>query len=243
MSGLTEDRLEIVLRSIGQHLMVDSAVDPLTPDLLDSECTASREPARRHSESRGRTQGWLVAAAVAALALSAVVVSPVRRTVAGWLSIGQTEISLVGTADPGELPELQEGALAIAADEAARRLGRPLPPADDTRLGAPAAVVAPPEGGVLLVWPAGSTTLWIQTAGLNGDAIYRKSVDAGESVAAVQDLGEGGLSISGDHILRTPQRQLAADTVVLWTDDGLEYRLESDFTVRELVEIARTLDA
>jgi len=177
-----------------------------------------------------------------AVALSAVVVSPVRRTLADWFSIGQTEVRLVGAVDRDELPELQVGAVEITADDAVRRLGRPLPATDDTQLGAPGALLAPPEGGVLLVWPTGATTLWIQPVGLQGADLYSKLVDTGATVTLVDDLGESALSIIGDHILRTPQRLLAADTVVLWTTDDLEYRLESNVEVGEMVTIARSLD-
>lgn len=238
MTELIDARLEAVLHSVGQHLVVDDQASAHDP--RNSECRTQRKHVVQHLEWRSRA--LLIAAAFVALTLTAVVVDPVRRTLAGWFSIGHTEITLDGTVDSGELPELQEGAVAITANEAARRLGRPLPIADDTRLGVPEAIVTPAEGGVLLVWPTGSTTLWIQPVGLAGDVLYKKLVDAGESPAPVDDLGDGALSITGDHVLRTPQRQLAADTVVLWTRDGLEFRLESDLDGDEMVHIARSLD-
>ena len=43
------------------------------------------------------------------------------------------------------------------------------------------------------------------------------------------------------HVLQTPHRRVAADSVVIWTDDGLTWRLEGTAELDELVEIAGQL--
>ena len=54
-------------------------------------------------------------------------------------------------------------------------------------------------------------------------------------------LGDEAVLITGDHVLQTPQRQIAAGTVLLWISDDIEYRLESTLTEEEIVEIARAI--
>ena len=57
-----------------------------------------------------------------------------------------------------------------------------------------------------------------------------------------RDLGDGGVGVRGSHLLQTPHRRVAADSVVIWTDDGLTWRLEGTAELDELIEIAGQLD-
>jgi hypothetical protein len=50
------------------------------------------------------------------------------------------------------------------------------------------------------------------------------------------------VSVAGSHVLATPNRRVAAGSVVLWIDEGIEFRLESDLGVDAMVSIARGVD-
>ncbi len=56
----------------------------------------------------------------------------------------------------------------------------------------------------------------------------KKLVDAGEPAESIAGVGDEALIVEGTHVLETPHRRLAADTVLLWVDGDKEYRLESD---------------
>ncbi len=93
----------------------------------------------------------------------------------------------------------------------------------------------------MLAWPEGATTLWIRSASADTEAVYTKLLDGGDGVSRVAGLGDGALLVTGRHELITPSRSVVADTVVLWVDDELELRLESDLPPNDLVAIARTI--
>jgi hypothetical protein len=125
-----------------------------------------------------------------------------------------------------------------------------LPRLDGTELGAPAGFASMPEGGVLVVWPDGST-LWLHERPGGGDAgdgdgagdvLLDKRVADADLVQRVEGLGDAALAVSGAHQLHTPHRGIAATTTVLWTSGAWELRLEADRPVEELVAIARDLD-
>jgi hypothetical protein len=223
----SDRRLEAVLVSIGQHLAVD-------------------EPAALHSVhpiGRRRSPRLLAAAAmVAIVAASILMVAPARRAVANWLGIGSTRIEVVSDrpTDADSLPSITDESEIIPFDEAEAVLGRPLPDTSETVLGRPDAVDAIPEGGVLIVWFDDDTTLWIRTADPTG-SINTKLIGPDAEFRPVTGLGDEAVLITGDHVLQTPQRQIAAGTVLLWISDDIEYRLESTLTEAEIVEIARAI--
>jgi hypothetical protein len=226
--AMADVRLEVVLRSVGEHLVV-----PPVPQVV------AAAPAR----SRHRRRALVAAAAALALLVAASTLNPVQDAVAeiaDWLGIGSTRVQHVGQgADPTGHPPVEAGVPAIAAGEAARRLGRPLPA---TPLGRPGLVAAPPEGGVLLGWDAAATTLWIRAFVDEPGAYFDKLLDVDAKVTAVPDLGAAAVAITGDHVLTTPHRRVAAESVVLWVDDGLEYRLEGDASRERLLATARAID-
>jgi enoyl-CoA hydratase/carnithine racemase len=124
---------------------------------------------------------------------------------------------------------------------------------DASALGEPDMTARAPEGGVILAWSDGSTTLWVRRTGSAGQAIGAfvkrptggradagDAEDAGLRVETVPGLGEEALVVDGAHVLETPGRALAATTAVLWLDAGREYRLEGTAPAERLVAVARS---
>lgn len=222
MSATDDQTLDRLLASVGRHLDVDAAgADTSIP--------------RRHRRL------LTVAAAAIVAAILVVAIAPARRTVAGWLGIGSTEVVYV----PGPplttapLPSITSGLTAIDRAEAEQRLGRPLPDTAGTALGAPQAIAAMPEGGVVLEWADGATTLWVHRGDAPPQVLVKKLVGNEQEARFVDDLGDGALAISGEHFLVTPHRTIAAGNVVLWTDGPTELRLESELPVDAMIAIAR----
>lgn len=231
MVELTDDRLTLVLRSVGEHL--DIGVDGTAP------VAGARPFERAHRWHRPILRVAAVVLAIVALALA---LAPVRRSVAGWLSIGRTEITMrvdEDAADLANLPELQDGSRTISEREASMLVDTAA--VSSTALGPPPRWAVPLEGGMLAVWPDGATTLWVQTPDFEPD--LRKVLDVNENARLVDDLGDAALTVTGEHELFTPSRRLAAGTVLLWTDGRRHYRLESDLPLDEMISIARAIDA
>jgi hypothetical protein len=223
---LDDADLDLVLASVGRHLVLDEEMAPAA--------AGRRAPHRRL---------LVVAAVIVVLVVLAIAIAPVRRTVAGWLGLGSTTIVRVPVTTPTTvpLPAISAGLRTIDPAEAAQRIGRPLPNAAATELGEPQRIAAMPEGGVVLVWSDGGTTLWIHDSDLPSIQLLKKLISAGQEVRSIDHLGDGALAVTGDHILVTPHRTIAAGTVVLWTDAGLELRLESNLPLDTMVRIARQL--
>jgi hypothetical protein len=225
----SESRLAQVLASVGEHLDTDPAA------------TIGREREPAWSPRR-----WLTAAAaaVAVLVGLALAIAPVREAVADFLGIGSTEVEIVPEpdADPAGLPTIDEGLTVITPSAAASRLGHALPDVAATRLGEPDQISVMPEGGVLLVWSDGATTLWIHGGSIPGDILLSKLIGDGQDAQKIDGLGDAALMVRGEHVLETPHRRVRAGTVVLWTIAGAEYRLESDLDAATMLEIADDLD-
>ena len=230
----TDQQLEAVLASVGRHLVVPTG----------SATVALRQPGgttRRPARSR-----LLVAAAVAVLVLVAgAVVTPVREAVADWLGIGSTSIEQVRgpQGDPRGLPPLAAEALPISAAAARAELGRAVPVVHDPRLGAPTLRALPREGGVLMVWPRGKTTLWVHRDTGDGVVFVKKLYNLQGQVTPIRGLGELAALIDGQHVLETPARRVAGGRVLIWVADGVEYRLESGLSRAAMLEVARSVTA
>ncbi len=232
----SDDRLELVLASVGHHLVVP------TVEVAAVAPTASVVPVRPPSRLKVMVAA---AAAVVVLVLAGTTLSPVREAIADvveWLDIGSTRIERVDsrTADPSGLAPVTDGLAAVTPAEAEQALGRPLPATAALGLGPPARIATPPEGGALLSWPDG-TTLWLLPASDPDDPLIEKLVGDSVAVVPLPALGDGGVIVSGDHVLTTPHRRAAAESVVLWNDDGLQFRLESDRSPEVMLGMARTL--
>jgi hypothetical protein len=230
----TDQQLEAVLASVGRHLVVPTG-SPTVRSL--TAATGARRPAR---------SALLVAAAVAVLLLVAgAVVTPVREAVADWLGIGSTSIEQVRgpESDPRGLPSLAAEAVPISPAAARAELGRAVPVVRDRRLGAPTLRALPREGGVLMVWPRGKTTLWVHRDAGEGAVFVKKLYNLQDRVTPISRLGDLAALIEGTHVLETPARRVAAGRVLIWVADGLEYRLESDLPRAEMLEVARSVSA
>lgn len=229
-----DQQLEAVLASVGRHLVVPTGSAPVA---LGQPGATTRRPARF---------ALLVAAALAVLVLVAgAVVTPVREAVADWLGIGSTSIEQVrGPAgNPRGLPPLAAEAVPIRAAAARAELGRALPMVHDRRLGRPTLRALPREGGVLMVWPRGKTTLWVHRDAGESAIFVKKLYNLQRQVTPIRGLGELAALIDGRHVLETPARRVAAGRVLIWVAGGLEYRLESDLSRVAMLEIARSVTA
>lgn len=224
----SDAHLTRVLVSVGEYL----DTDPASATVSTAEGLRSRR--------------WLaIAAAIAAVLVGATLaIAPVREAVADFLGIGSTAVEVVpeSSADPAGLPTIDAGLIDITPSAAASRLGQALPDVAATSLGEPDRIMAMPEGGVLLAWSDGATTLWIHFGTMPGDMLFKKLIDAGQDARAVDGLGDSALLVTGQHILETPYRRVKAGTVLLWTDGATEYRLESDLDEATMIDIARDLD-
>jgi hypothetical protein len=219
-----DDRLAAVLASVGEHLLVDEP----TPT---TAAAAGRRPWRL----------LLVAAvAVAVVAGAVVAIAPARRAVGGWLGAGRIEVELDRRADVDGLPDFTAPARRIAPGDATALLGGEVPPLDGSALGAPTTWWTLPEGGVLVGWADGETSLWVVPTG-GDDWVLQKAVAGSDDARKLPDLGDGGVAVTGAHRVATPYRLARAESVVAWEDDELSYRLEGAGDVDELIAIAGQL--
>jgi hypothetical protein len=232
----SETRLTQVLASVGEHLDTDPARAMAHAPMPALSRLRPSWPPRR----------WLaVAAMITAVVVAATLaIAPVREAVADFLGIGSTSIDVVPgpDADPVGLPTIDEGLIDLSRSAAESRLGHALPDVAGTPLGEPDRIASMPEGGVLIAWSDGATTLWIHDAMMPTDDLSRKLIDAGQDAEAIDGLGDAALTVTGDHILETPYRRVRAGTVVLWTEGDTEYRLESDLDLSTMLDIAHALD-
>lgn len=233
MIDIDDRRLAEVLVSVG-NLLVTDAPEPAA--------TAARSPRSRRTLWQPGGLRWTFVV-VLVLAVVAVTVAPVRRTVADWLGIGSTQIDIEPTTSIAPLPSIAAGLPRLDEATAAAKVGVDLTGLGARALGAPAEFADMPEGGVLVIWRDGSS-LWIHLrTGPEPHELLHKLVSNGEDVHEVDGLGDDALVVSGTHMLETPHRTVAATTVVLWLSGDLELRLESDRDPSALIELARQLDA
>jgi len=224
---LDDDRLAEVLASVGRHLAVELVAD------------ADARPAP--PQPRWRFHPLLAAAAVVALVAAAVVtVAPARHAVGGWLRSGRIDVELDPAAGrPPELPAFTSAAVTLDPAQAAERLGRPLPDVSGSDLGAPTGWAGVPEGGVVAGFADGVTSLWIVDD--RDGVLVHKTAGSGTGVAELPGLGDGGFAVNGRHVMQTEFRRVAADRVVVWSDGGLTFRLESTRPTDELIAAAEAM--
>lgn len=227
MIDLDDDRLHVVLASMTELLVTDAAAARVA-----------------HRPRRVAPAIWVGVAVAAVIAATVLAVAPLRHTVADWLGIGSTAIEIDPTAAStiSSLPSITLDLTRIDRAGAEATLGVALPSFEGTELGAPQGFALMPEGGVLVVW-SDRTTLWIHRLSIPTDVLFTKMVAAGSMVQRVDDLGDDALAVSGEHVLRTPHRTVAAATTVLWRQRELEYRLDADRDVDALIDLARALAA
>ncbi len=224
MIDLDDDRLAEVLADVGQQLFTGPAT------------VSARDARRWQSVAR------IALAAAAAVVLLVLAITPLRTAVADWLGIGSTRIRI----DPSPTTTIEE-VQSIDADltridraRAEEIIGESLGGLDGSDLGAPSGFARMPEGGVLVLWPDGST-LWIHVESIDADRYFDKLVSSGAQIQRVDGLGDSAMVIEGDHLLQTPHRIVLATTAVVWRTDAMEYRLESVREPDDLIAIARQL--
>ena len=223
------DRLDLVLASVGQHLVVDS------PDGAAEAVDDDRRPVWRRR---------LLAAAAVLLAVTTAVASiaPARRAVSGWLRAGNIDVGIDPDLTVGpELPAFVDDVASLDEGQLAARLGQPVPEVSGSLLGPPQAWWSPPERGILGTWNRDSTSLWIVETVDTSPASLDKWLREPEAATSVPDLGEGGYVVEGEHIFQTPFRTVAANSVVAWTDGELTFRLDSTMATDALLEVARSI--
>jgi hypothetical protein len=227
----SDDRLDLVLASVGEHLVL-----PAPPE-------TSVSPGARH---RRPVRALVAVAAAVVLLAAATMLNPVQDAIADvldWLDIGSTRVERTepARADPAGLQPITAGLPAASRTEAERALGGPLPPTARLGLGAPDEIALPPEGGALLAWKRDATSLWVRPTDDPPEIMIQKLLDEFDTVERVTRLGDLAVYVGGDHVLVTPHRRAAADSVVLWVDDGFEYRLESEAGRSEMLAMSRAL--
>ena len=195
------------------------------------------------SAPRGaRSLRWAAAAAAAVvLAIAAVIVEPSREALAGWLGIGSTTIERVPDADLPESPRLPDLGMRV-----------PVGPGDTPvpSLGPPDAVFVDDHRGRSYVWEATDTLpavsgtdlgviLSVRSAGRD----LAKLVGEDDPVEIVRIRDGVGLWLPADHVvLDADGVPTAADRVLLWVEDGAEYRLETDLERPAAVALAAQVE-
>ena len=216
----TDDRIDATLRALADELDVPG------PDGL----------APVHRPVPQRRTWWLAAAAVVLVIAAVVIVPPARASVARWFGVRvERDDGASGTgAFADDVTDLDvDAAIEIAGLDRATL--------ERTTLGRPAAAGTPPEGGVLLSWRDGATTLWVRPG--DDDVVVVKRLIGSTRADVVSDLGDYAVLIEGDHVLDTPARRVAAGTVLWWLADGRQWRLESDLDAATMLDIATALTA
>lgn len=222
------DRLDLVLASVGQHLVVEA-------------------PEEAEAFEDDRPAAWrrrLLVAAAVLLAVTAAVASiaPARRVVSGWLRAGNIDVEIDPDLTIGpELPAFVDDVAQLDDRQLAARLGQSVPDLSGSVLGPPQAWWSPPERGLLATWNRDSTSLWIVETVDTYPASLDKWLREPQAATSTPDLGEGGYVVEGAHIFQTPFRTVAANSVVAWTDGELTFRLDSTMPSDQLLEVARSI--
>jgi len=188
-------------------------------------------PARRR-----RRWPLLVAAAVLLVVIGVVAIAPARDTVARWFGV-RIERDDGATARGSFADDVAP----LDVDDVIGRTGIEAAAFDATTLGRPDAAGIPPEGGVLLAWRAGATTLWVRPG--DDDIVVVKKLIGSHGAKPIDDLGDYAVSIDGDHVLETPARRVAAGRVLWWLDDAQQWRLESELDATTMLAVGRALAA
>ena len=215
----TDERLDAALFAMADVL-----------DVPGDEGLAIARPSARHR----RRWPLLVAAAIVLLAIGVVAIAPARESVARWFGV-RIERDDGATARGS----FSDDVVSIDVDDAMVRTGLDASTFDETPLGRPDAAGIPPEGGVLLAWRDGATTLWVRPG--EDDIVVVKKLIGSQGYEMVDGLGDYAVLIDGPHVLDTPARRVAAGRVLWWLDDGRQWRLESELDATTMLAVGRAL--
>lgn len=186
--------------------------------------------------------------------LSALLAVPqTRAAIAALLHIGSVTIvptaPTSGANEPTPLPSILDLAGQTTFDNAQRHMPfhirLPAYPAD---LGAPQYVFAQDIGGkaVVLVWLEPGTTdrVRMSLSELSSDALIQKFAPPVLQETTVH--GQHAIWTEGPYIVETQngefvQRRLVTGHVLIWTEGGVTYRLETSLSLPEAVRVAESL--
>jgi len=216
----TDERLDAALGALAGALDVPG----------EERLVFERPPAR----VARRRWPLLAAAAIILVVIAIVAIAPARETVARWF--GVTIERDDGATARGSFAD---DVTPLDVDEALDRAGLDATALDGTALGRPDAAGLPPEGGVLLAWRDGTTTLWVRPG--DDDVIVVKKLIGSQQAELIDGVGDYAVLIDGEHVLDTPARRVAAGRVLWWLDDGREWRLESELDAATMEAVGRSL--
>jgi hypothetical protein len=247
---MRDDELFVALATLGDHIEY-----PRTADLSGAVVSRLRSDSPRTARHRVRA----IAIAVVAAALAVLVLPAPRHAVADWLGFSTVHIVRVDSLPPDLGSRLQLGRR-VALDEA--RGHPPFTVMAPSTLDDPVAafVDEPVNGAVTLVWPptgqlpaVGSTGVGLLLSELPGSVdqtLLEKRLGPSTSVEVVDVGGTAGYWIAGGpHELmylapngagRPDTSRLAANTLI-WSKDGVVYRMESALDRSAAVELASSL--
>lgn len=203
---------------------------PATPDLTFREVPRTRVGARRLA--------WAAAILLVVLTV-AFAVPPVRAALVEVLGIGAVQVRL-GEPTP-TAPQLEidlPGETTLEAARASTGVHVPLP----LEFGPPDRVFALSQVGntVVLVWEAESVALYVIPAG----PIVQKL--APENIRQATVNGNPAIWTRGDHFLELVANDpdatvFISGNVLIWTEGGVTYRLETELSLDEAISIAESL--
>jgi uncharacterized protein DUF4367 len=245
--------LESQLAALGEQLSWTPTPD-LTAGVLEGLASPTPLPMRI------RRRWWLAAAALAILLAGALLLgsASVRSTVADFLGIDGIHIEFRESE-----PETAPVSPALGTPTSMQELDRWLPftPAIPETLGEPDAVYLRflDNGTTLgmLAWApsdelpetleTGLGALLLEFAAPHDVELLLKSVDPSNgTVTQVSVDGERGYWVEGASNLTIFEGEGQSETrpsgnVLIWADDGLAYRLESDLSMDEALQIAESM--
>jgi hypothetical protein len=266
MPDVPNTQLVAGLRELGLRLQPDDTADPVAAAVVRIRSApatvrlgSGRLPRLPAAPRSWRPARLAVAAAVALVTLVVVLALPgPRGAVARLLGIGGVRVTYTGQVPVGLEQELDLGRPVTPAE--ARQLAeRPL--AAPARLGEPAgAYIGRPPGAVTFVWAPGPDLpevgdtgvglLLTVLPGTTDAGLVSKAIGPGTTIELVRVRDGAAYWIAGaPHELHITARdgdividssRLAGNTL-LWTEDGVTYRLESALGREEAVDLADDL--
>jgi hypothetical protein len=176
-----------------------------------------------------------------------------RAAIAAILHIGSVTIvpttPTSGANEPTPLPSILDLAGQTTLDNAQRHMPFPIRlPAYPTDLGAPQYVFAQDLAGkaVVLVWldPETSDHVRMSLSELSSDVLFQKFAPPVLQETTVH--GQRAIWTEGPYVVETKdgqyaQRRLITGHVLIWTEEGVTYRLETSLSLPEAVHVAESL--
>lgn len=227
---------------------IDAIEDLDLPDLDVSAAVLNEIPAA--VPTRGTSTGWLLrAAAIVVLACAAliVIVEPARTAVARWLGIGATNIEI----DPNVRPDAAPPPNTVVGAETDSAVWNPIP-----LLGQPISVSTAGTGTTTYSWAAGDGWVSFTDDGV-GVSLSVRPVTGAPSLKIASGEGDVhpveivtepsttlGLWVGADHLLVSEPDAPAvrAARVLLWEQEGRQFRLESNGDLDDVVALAESID-